>query len=109
MQKTRPTAFYPCHGAIWLGFHVTSGLCCLSLVAFEQTSEPFPAHHRPVPARRFGRLHRPTVAQPLVRSFEIVMLDVLLDHVPNVAFAEKDHALETLSFGIVYPSLGICI
>ena len=79
------------------------------MVAFEQPAEPFPANDRPVPARRFGWFYRPTVAQSLVRSFEIEMLDVLLDHVADMSFAEKDHAIETLSFGILYPSFGVGI
>ena len=91
------------------GSMLRPGLRCLSLVALEQPAEPFPANDRPVPARGLGWFHRATVTQPLVRSFEIVMLDVLFDHVPNVPFAEKDHALETLSFGILYPCLGICV
>ncbi len=79
------------------------------MVALEQPAEPFPANDRPVPTRRLGRFYRPTVAQSFMRPFQIVMLDVLLDHVSNVAFAKEDHALETFSFGILYPGFGICI
>ncbi len=91
------------------GSMLRPGLRCLSLVALEQPTEPFPAHHRPVTARRFGWFHRPTVAQSLVRPFTIMVLNVLLDHVPKVPFSEEDHALETLSFGILYPSLRVGI
>ena len=109
MLKTRPTAFSPCHTAIWLGLHVSSGLRCVSLVALKQPAEPFPAHDRSVPARGLSWLYRPTVAQSLVRPFQVVMLDVLLDHVADMGFAKEDHALETLSFGILYPSFGVGI
>ncbi len=109
MRKARLTAFYPCHGAIWLGFHVTSELRGFSLVALEQPAEPFPANDRPIPARCLGRFYRSTVAQSLVRSFEIVMFNVLLDHVADMGFAEKDHAVETFPFGILYPSLSVGI
>ncbi len=85
------------------------GLRCVSLVALEQPAEPFPAHHRSVPARGLGWFYRPTVAQSLVRPFKIVVLNVLLDHVADMGFAEKDHAFKTLSFSILYPGFGICI
>ncbi len=35
------------------------------------------------------------------------MLDVLLNHVPDVPFPEEDHAIEALSLGILYP--GFCV
>ena len=109
MQKTRPAALSPCRGALWQGLHVTSGLRCLSLVALEQPAEPFAAHDGPVPARGLGWLHRPTMAQALVRPFQIVMFDVLLYHVSNVALPEEDHMIEALSFGILYPGFGVSI
>ncbi len=79
------------------------------LVALEQPAEPFMANDRPVPARRFGWFHRSSVTQTLVRSFEIEMLDILLDHVTKMTFAKEDHAVEALSLGILYPSFGVRI
>ncbi len=51
------------------------------------------------------------MAQTFVRPFKIVVLNVLLDHVPNVTLPEEDHAIEALSFGILYPgfSVSICL
>ncbi len=64
---------------------------------------------RSVTARGLARFHRPMVAQSLVRSFQIEMLNILLDYMPNVAFAKEDHAIETFSLGILYPGLGVSI
>ena len=85
------------------------GLGCVSMVAFEQPAEPFPANDRSVPARGFGRFYRPTVAQSLVRPFQIQMLNVLLDHVANMGLAEEDHAVKNFPFGILYPGFGVRI
>ena len=51
------------------------GLRRVSMVALEQATEPLPAHDGSISARSLGWFHRPTVAQSLVRPFQIVMLD----------------------------------
>ena len=69
------------------------GLRRVSMVALEQATEPLPAHDGSISARSLGWFHRPTVVQSLVRPFQIMVLDVLLNYVSNVSFPEEDHTV----------------
>ncbi len=97
MQKTRPTAFSPCHSAIWLGFHVTSELRCLSLVALEQPAEPFAAQDRSVPWNRLLWFGDESVADALVRPLLVIVVDEFVDYVADMAFAKKNHLVQTFT------------
>ena len=75
------------------------------VVSLQQATQALAALDRAIPRRRCVRFRRPTVVQPLVRALQVVMLDVLLDDVPNLALAEENDLVQALSLGGSYPRL----
>jgi hypothetical protein len=66
-------------------------LCRLAVVALEQPTEPLAAEDPPLSGRVVGRQHDPPVTQPLMRTFFMIMISELGDHITQVFFAKEDH------------------
>ena len=64
----------------------------LSFVVFEQPAKPFTTLHRTLPLRVLADCRKePHVAFALMIPLVMIMLHLLVEHMPQGAFAKQDH------------------
>ena len=63
----------------------------------EQSSQPFPAQNRSVPWNRLLWFGDESVADPLVRPLLVIVVDVFVNYVADMAFAKKNHLVQTFT------------
>ena len=77
------------------------------MIAPEQPAEPFAAQDRSVPWNRLLWFGDESVADALVRPLLVVVVDEFVDYVADMAFAKKNHLVQT--FTLYGPDEGFSI
>jgi hypothetical protein len=66
--------------------------CGLSFVVFEQPAKPFTTLNRTLPLRVWANCRKePHVAFALMIPLVMIMFHILVEHMPQGAFAKQDH------------------
>ena len=66
------------------------------MVTSEQSAQPFPAQNRSVPWYRLLWFGDESVADPLVWPLLVIVVNVFVDDVADMAFAKENHLVQAL-------------
>ncbi len=79
-------------------FHYSAELSCgPPMVETQHAAEPLLAANRPISSARVRRAWSDElILQALMIPFEVVVFDILVNHVAKVPLADDDHPIETL-------------